>query len=152
MVNKCFIWVSVAAASMVLLSEGIMGMDLERYRWQNRLLLLFAAGENTPEYMKIAEEIEQHRHEMKDRDLVVIRLLESGSSKVDGQSLSDNETKQLRTRFEALPGRFKAVLIGKDGGVKLTRNDALRLQEVFDRIDAMPMRQREMRERESLRK
>ena len=127
-------------------------MDLERYRWQNRLLLLFAAGENTPEYAKISEEIEQHRHEMKDRDLVVIRLLESGSSRVNGRNLSGDETPRLRTRFEALPGRFKAVLIGKDGGVKLTRSDALRLQEVFDRIDAMPMRQREMRERESLRK
>jgi len=89
---------------------------------------------------------------MKDRDLVVIRLLESGSSRVNGRNLSGDETQRLRTRFEALAGRFKAILIGKDGGVKLTRNEAIRLQEVFDRIDAMPMRQREMRERESFRK
>jgi hypothetical protein len=73
-----------------------------QYAGISNLLLLFSAGENTAEYATIAEEIERHRHEMKDRDLVVIRLPESGVSRVNGRNLSGDETRRLRTRFDAL--------------------------------------------------
>lgn len=52
-------------------------------------------------------------------------------------------SKVLRSRLGA--SRSDVVLIGKDGGVKLT-SDALDLPSIFARIDAMPMRQREIRQ------
>ena len=52
----------------------------------------------------------------------------------------------------ATPGApFWIVLIGKDGGVKLRSDDA-GLDQIFDLIDSMPMRQAEMREQEARRK
>jgi hypothetical protein len=39
------------------------------------------------------------------------------------------------------------ILIGKDGGVKLVQEERVSLQAVFDLIDTMPMRRREMRQR-----
>ncbi|WP_349559152.1 DUF4174 domain-containing protein [Marinobacter sp. NFXS9] len=39
---------------------------------------------------------------------------------------------------------FRVLLIGKDGGIK-SRESSLDLDAVFRRIDAMPMRIREMR-------
>jgi len=39
------------------------------------------------------------------------------------------------------------ILIGKDGELKLRKELPVELSEIFSVIDAMPMRQREMRER-----
>jgi hypothetical protein len=37
------------------------------------------------------------------------------------------------------------ILIGKDGGEKLSREEGTTLGEIFGLIDTMPMRRREMR-------
>jgi len=42
-------------------------------------------------------------------------------------------------------GTFMVVLIGKDGGEKLRREEGATLGEIFGLIDTMPMRRREMR-------
>lgn len=44
-------------------------------------------------------------------------------------------------------GPFAAVLVGKDGTVKLRSDEPVPAEELFDLVDAMPMRRREMRER-----
>jgi len=46
---------------------------------------------------------------------------------------------------EAKQGAFTVVLIGKDGGEKLRREEGANLGEIFGLIDTMPMRRREMR-------
>jgi hypothetical protein len=61
--------------------------------------------------------------------------------------LSPEDTQKLRRRFGVRPGRFTVILIGKDGGVKMLREDRVELQEIFDLIDSMPMRQQEMQEK-----
>ena len=37
------------------------------------------------------------------------------------------------------------ILVGKDGGTKMVCDNPVKLQEVFDRIDSMPMRRQEMK-------
>jgi len=44
---------------------------------------------------------------------------------------------------ESVSGDRPVLLIGKDGGVKM-RASRLNIDELFSRIDAMPMRRREM--------
>jgi hypothetical protein len=44
-------------------------------------------------------------------------------------------------------GAFAAVLVGRDGGEKLRSAEPVPAEKLFDLIDAMPMRQREMRAR-----
>lgn len=149
MMKKRFAVLLMAAAAALSWTQGVNAMDLDRYRWQHRLLLLFAPQEDSPAYATAAEGIQRRSEDILDRDLVVFHVLEDGASRVEGRRLSDAEARQLRDRFEIAPGRFTAVLIGKDGGVKLVRRDSVDLQAVFDRIDAMPMRQREMREKQS---
>jgi hypothetical protein len=39
---------------------------------------------------------------------------------------------------------FKITLTGKDGMIKLTSKSVLKLQKLYDTIDAMPMRKAEM--------
>ena len=42
------------------------------------------------------------------------------------------------------------MLVGKDGGEKFRSTEPVRPQDLFDRIDAMPLRRREARERERI--
>ena len=39
------------------------------------------------------------------------------------------------------------ILLGKDGGIKLKRNDRVKFEEIFSLIDSMPMRKDEMRQK-----
>ena len=55
----------------------------------------------------------------------------------------------LRRRYGVAPGRFAALLIGRDGGVKLRGDEPMSTRTLFEAIDAMPMRQAEMRRRGS---
>lgn len=56
----------------------------------------------------------------------------------------------IETRFG--PAAFSVVLIGKDGGEKLRRTTPLAPADLFALVDAMPMRQAEMRERQPAKK
>ena len=79
--------------------------------------------------------------------MIVCRIIEKGPSQLDEQTLASEEAKKLRRHFGVKPGRFTVILVGKDGGVKMVREERTDLQEIFDLIDSMPMGQQEMRER-----
>ena len=62
-------------------------------------------------------------------------------------SLDAQTAAALREKFDSPPGRFTVILVGKDGGVKLMRYTGTRLNDIFALIDAMPMRQEEIRQK-----
>ena len=51
----------------------------------------------------------------------------------------------LRAAVGLPAGRFGVALVGKDGGVKLSRQAPVSTETLFRTIDAMPMRRDEMR-------
>jgi hypothetical protein len=53
----------------------------------------------------------------------------------------------IRYHFDVPQRLFTLILVGKDGGVKLKRNDQVNLTDVFGLIDSMPMRQNEMQQK-----
>ncbi len=55
----------------------------------------------------------------------------------------------FRTAYDIPHDRYQALLIGLDGGVKARWDAPPSPEEVFALIDRMPMRQQELRERES---
>ncbi len=93
-------------------------LDLEPYRWKNRILLQFGGS---PPPLALPEGFVE-------RDLV-----------------------WLEAKEEALRKRFRItktpvwILIGKDGGEKARWTKPPKPEELFRKIDAMPMRQSEMR-------
>jgi uncharacterized protein DUF4174 len=50
-----------------------------------------------------------------------------------------------RGRYGIVDDSFEVILVGKDGGVKIRATEPLDPQRVFEVIDQMPMRRREMR-------
>lgn len=107
--------------------------NLEKYRWQNRPLLVFTPSEQHPAYQQTLAAIEREQPDFADRDMVLLTALA-------------NEAEPLRNRYRIAANEFRILLIGKDGGVKLESAEAADMDEIFRLIDGMPMRQREMRE------
>jgi hypothetical protein len=64
----------------------------------------------------------------------------------DPQPLAEAAVRRLRERFDVAPDVFRVVLVGKDGTEKRRDAEPVTARSIFDTIDAMPMRQREMRE------
>lgn len=114
------------------------------YLWKNRLLLVCEpdAG-RVEEIVRVLNTSEG----IAARDLVWM-VFHNGQivSNVDLASPSSLYTWTVETLF--VEGK-KILLIGKDGGLK-ARFDRLSLDEVYQIIDGMPMRRREMRERGEL--
>ncbi|MBV9077883.1 MAG: DUF4174 domain-containing protein [Methylobacteriaceae bacterium] len=109
--------------------------DLAAYRWKARLLVVIAPDPGDPrlgEQRRIAEADHQGFAE---RDLTVLEAV--GADAV-----------ALRRRFGVPPEAFRAILVGKDGAAKLVSDRPLGPDRLFREIDAMPMRQDEMRRNE----
>ena len=126
-------------------SELEGAVDLSQYEWKNRLVFVFAPTREEPSFHTFHESLMAREADVADRDLVVFELLESGPSTRDGESLDPAAARLLRERFGVPDGAFSIILVGKDGGVKLDRQQRTSLEEIFALIDSMPMRQHEMR-------
>jgi hypothetical protein len=120
-------------------------MDLDAFKWKNRLIFLFAPHADDPMLDALRREISSRPQAVKERDLVVFEILESGDSRMDATPIGPQTATLLRERFGIPPETFTLILVGKDGGVKLRRNDYVELEAVFALIDSMPMRRNEMR-------
>ena len=129
------------------LGQDTGSVDLNAYQWKNRLLLLFASSEEDQAYLTLKKEIDRQAVEVKDRDLLISYVLERGESRIGQERLSPDQALFLRKRLSVPPGRFTIVLIGKDGGKKIRQESSVDLKEIFAIIDAMPMRQQEMKKK-----
>jgi hypothetical protein len=139
------LWQSIIIVTMLV--SPLLGSELTSYRWKNRLLLIFSPNPSDIRYVGFHRDITREVAELEDRDLVVFRVFENGASFSADQPLTVEGAEMLRSRFEIEKGGLVVILIGKDGGVKMMRKDAPELQDIFERIDRMPMRRQEMMER-----
>lgn len=128
--------------ALLLIALTAHGADMNRlsdYQWKNRLILVQAEGENNLEI----ETLRKARAEVDDRD--VVWFVNTGSDLVSNQkSVSSSLENDIKSLFEKTGLHDRVLLIGKDGGIK-SRDSSLDLDAIFRRIDAMPMRIREMR-------
>jgi hypothetical protein len=124
-----------------------MDVDLEPFKWKNRLLFVFAPERSDPLFDSLQREVLARKQEADDRDLLVFEVLELGASLMEGAPLDPQAAASLRKRFDIPPKGSAVIRVGKDGGIKLREKDPVRLDEIFNLIDSMPMRQDEMRRR-----
>lgn len=135
----------------MLMVTPALGHDLASYRWKNRILLIFSPTDTDTGFEAFNQSLAGEISEVKLRDLILLRVFETPPSFIKDKPLSPEDAEKLRDRFQVRSGHLTVILIGKDGGVKMISEDQPALQEIFDLIDGMPMRQREMRKEGSIR-
>ncbi|PTB94566.1 hypothetical protein C9993_03125 [Marinobacter sp. Z-F4-2] len=130
---------TVVLSLITLTTHGADMNKLSDYQWKNRLILVKAEDEDASEI----ETLRSAGSEVDDRDIVW--FVHTGSDVASNQkSLSSSLESDVRALLEESRSDEKVLLIGKDGGIK-SRESSLDLDAIFRRIDAMPMRIREMR-------
>jgi len=59
---------------------------------------------------------------------------------MNSKYLASEAALSLRKRYKVNLGEFAVLLVGMDGGIKLNRQNEIRVEDIFDLIDTMPMR------------
>jgi len=120
---------------------------LKDFQWENRLLIIYADDQKSSYLQEQLTEIIQKQEDYNERNLKVIILK---NQKVEIWKSNENQlldfhqiTKKLKIDTKQ---SYQNLLIGKDGGVKLKSSVPISNAKLFETIDAMPMRQREMRD------
>ncbi len=72
---------------MILGPTGAMPMDLSRFQWKDRLLLLFAPDDGHPDLTEMQRQLAVRRAGVADRDLRVFEIVDRGTSRLDGAPL-----------------------------------------------------------------
>lgn len=139
-----FLLIITASQSMAQTPDK-NSFDLDNYQWQNRLVLIFSQTDSGDLYQQQLTEFEGNKEGFADRDLIVLHLFSNASSFGDDRSISDFDTRKLSDEYDVGTESFTVILIGKDGTEKLRTTSVLETEKLFTVIDAMPMRQREMR-------
>ena len=106
---------------------------LSKYRWKNRVILIFSYPENEL-LVNQRHLLESDPDGIKDRDLITLTI-----------PMDNPGAWQTFIDQHGIEGRFNFFLIGKDGGVKKQSQEVVPLESLYSLIDSMPMRKAEMR-------
>lgn len=112
--------------------------DFDELQWQHRIILINDI-ENQDHVVQL---LEQHKDEIQERDILWFVLSSDGIHTNHTQPLAVELKQNIDNTYQL--SSKQVILIGKDGGVK-SRFSALQLNDIFNDIDAMPMRRAEMR-------
>ena len=145
--TKSFISTVVATSAFVSLffsSEHMLAM--EKYKWKNRPLLVFATTGDDAQYQRQRQIIGRRLAGFIERDMIIVYVLaDSVTAELGPPPGQSAET--LRFKYGIRKSEFRTILVGKDGGAKLSSGSPVSEQRIFGLIDGMPMRREEMRRR-----
>lgn len=99
------------------------------------MVLIFTPSDTDTKYVRQRNLLRDQQAGFEERDLVSYVLFDESP---DGDVPRD--------QFGVESETFTVVLVGKDGGEKFRWQEPAAPKDLFDRIDVMPMRRREMRE------
>jgi hypothetical protein len=118
---------------MIAMTNGSEASPLDEFRWKSRVLVVVAlAGDAAAETQRRIYEAAAKG--MSERSIILI------------EARDDSErSRQLRSRLSTDGRRFQVFLVGKDGNTAISSGKPLSAEQLFARVDAMPMRQDEMR-------
>lgn len=120
----------------LLMIAGVAAGTLEDFRWKKRLLVV----SGNPGGLR--EKLAELQPELESRDVELFFL---NDPKIDKALAA-----QLVERLKVRPELAEVILLGKDGRTTLRWKAAeFTPAALFAKIDAMPMRQAEMRERKA---
>ncbi|RUT06158.1 hypothetical protein DSM106972_033640 [Dulcicalothrix desertica PCC 7102] len=150
--NKLTIIASIISLSLAPLvqenlsqaSVQMSEFNLTSHKWKNRILLVFAPTAQNVNYQRQVQLFQQQQQGLNERDLLLVTVLDKGTSYINQQPIDIASAAKLRQKFNINDNDFRVILVGKDGGAKRQDSKVVQAKTIFREIDAMPMRQQEM--------
>ncbi|MEM8552208.1 MAG: DUF4174 domain-containing protein [Pseudomonadota bacterium] len=137
----------LAALLIAMILQPAAADGLSSVRWEYRPLLIFTPANDDARLSRQTTILADESAGLLDRRIAVYIVERSRVYTTFGAPAPRAEAKLLRRRFRVPDDAFRVVLIGLDGGSKLSSEEPLTGERLFSVIDAMPMRQRELRDR-----
>jgi len=145
--------IKLTALLVLLASIAAAQQTLSALVGRNRVLLIFAPTALDGRFGQQLDALDHHVAELRERDLVVIPLIEQPGPANRSTVLRTlqpplvraDEQITFRRRFNIAPSDFVVILVGKDGTEKIRSHAPLSAARLNRTIDAMPGRQDEMR-------
>lgn len=140
---------TIAALTTLLTAQAgtaTLANNMSAYKWKNRPLLVFAPVTGGDKLNRQLAIVRANASGLRNRDMVVIVIKGGSVSFAKGRRRTISAA-ALRKRYGIGRDAFRAILIGKDGGSKLSSGSPLSAGQLFRTIDAMPMRRDEIRRR-----
>ncbi|MGR8950674.1 MAG: DUF4174 domain-containing protein [Gammaproteobacteria bacterium] len=134
-----------ATTTTITTASAAPEVTLDTFQWRKRVILSFIHEADTQSARHQREYRDEAPHDWRDRDLVLVEIGPFNRVLVDGEPHKSINGAELRNSFAADVDSYVAVLVGKDGFEKLRSDQPISNETLFATIDAMPMRQREMR-------
>lgn len=119
-------------------------VDLGAYLAHDDVLLVFAPTSTDPNYTRQHDALAGQEPGFAARGLIVGMLTDDAGGTVDDVTATPGAVMVLRAQLSVPDRQFTAVLIGKDGGVKLQQHRPVSADALFALIDAMPASQQEI--------
>lgn len=138
--------IALAGAMMMGLAAPAAAQSYTDVRWDYRPLLVFAP-EGDPAIAAQEAALAADTALVRDLKLAVYVVADDRLSPRFGAPAPQTDAATLRRRFGVGPDAVRVVLVGLDGGAKVSRDEPIGLEALEGTINAMPMRRRELRER-----
>ena len=116
--------------------------NIESYQWKNRIVLLKSIATTKDLLQEQLQLFEVQTKAVEDREIIIFVLEADRVLNLKGKEVALSAA-EITNKYQ-LGGFQGVILIGKDGGVKWKEPFLVKPNTVFDMIDAMPMRRREM--------
>lgn len=133
-------------ALLVLMPLASHSAPLDGLQWKKRVLVLFDQSRSSATLDRQVDLLRERRPDVSDRDLIV--LVNAGDRDtavaMGYVDLPDGTARILHRTYQPADRGITMILLGKDGLEKMRWSHVTDPQVVFDLIDSMPMRQREM--------
>ena len=120
--------------------------NIESFEWNNRIILIHA-----PQMCEeVFQRLRSQKNDINERHVLWFILCEENQHKTILSNYSGITSADFFDNIKKhyfVSKTLNILLVGKDGGVKY-QSKTLKLNDLFNRIDSMPMRQSEMLEQQ----
>lgn len=123
-------------------------IDMQAFEWEKRVLLVISDDSLNEKYLEQLKEFQYHKSGLNERKLVIIEVLKN-KYRIDEVGQSWKFSNSLYKKYSNTESGFQIILIGLDGGVKVRKYDVLQAENLFSKIDGMPIRRSELRKMKS---
>ena len=132
---------------MTAKAEDTPNSLLESHLWEDRVVMLFAKDEANAMYMQQRDAFANTQDALTERDVIIYDIVRYSHVKQNNAILPHISAQTFFDAFNAQTNNhpFTLLLIGKDGTIKRTEHNMVPPESLFRDIDAMPMRQREIK-------
>ena len=124
---------------------SLMAQSLENHLWEDRVILLFTPDFQHSDLQKQLRLFENNQDELKERKLVVYQITPDAIKKNGVLFFEKNFKANLLEKYHPKKNAYTFVLVGLDGGEKMRSSKVVSLEKLFGKIDQMPMRKWEMK-------